>query len=138
MTNFDPTDIEFGVTEYFDFCSYCDKDLMAVTDRERMPSRFCCEEHRVLFHNERRKIERLQKRLNKAVMEMATHYESQEGSELRVMAAKALMHAQKLIGDNRGDIRYECTECGQTRYFPPNTGDICPFCQNSGTFRVRT
>lgn len=129
--------IDFNETQHYDFCSYCDKDLIHVTDRDRMPTRFCCEEHKIDFHNTRRKIERLADRLDKAIKDMGEHLKSQSGSELRALAAHSLMHAQKLIEENRGDVRYVCTECGQTRYFPPKTGEICPFCQHSNTFRLK-
>lgn len=123
---------------YYDFCSYCDKDLDDVDYDERRPSRFCCEEHKVKFHNEKRKIQRLKRRGYAAIRDLHQIFVDTGASELESMALKSLISLKRDLSAFLQGIFWYCTECGQTTYEEPISPHKCSFCQHTDTYRVKS
>lgn len=122
----------------YDFCSLCDKDLYDVPYDEKRPTRFCCDEHRITFHNERRKIGRASKRASDAITELHNIFVSSGGTEIPNKSLKELLYLKRFLSNYLQGVRWYCTECGQTTYEEPVLGHKCGFCQCVDSYRVRT
>lgn len=122
---------------YYDFCSFCGADLDDIDYDERRPTRFCCEEHKVKYHNERRKIDRMKKRAYKAIADLHEIFVSTNGTELEVQSLNALLSLKSDLSGFLQGIRWYCTECGQTTFERPISPHTCSFCQHKDTYRVK-
>lgn len=138
MSDFNSQDIKWGNgSTFYEFCSYCDLELDNVDNRQRRPSRFCCDDHATKYHNERRRLLRMKKRATSAIEALLDFISEHDGSELKGIALEGVSEVLQMARAAQEKVHWQCSKCGQIRYILPYENEACAFCQSKNTFKMK-
>lgn len=109
-------------------CQYCNKDFETVGIRD---SSFCSDACRYAYHNEARKIERLERAIL-AKMDTLRAIINQKNS----LSYKALASVDKIANevDTMPNRKYKCRNCGQIAMLKPATNEKCSYCMEADSY----
>lgn len=110
-------------------CQYCSKEFETVGIRD---SNFCSDDCRYIYHNEARKIDRLETTILKK-MDTLRAIINQKNS----LSSKAIATIDKIQNeiDTMPNKQYKCRDCGQIAMIKPAKNDACSYCMKVGSYR---
>jgi len=121
--------------EYQEFCGYCDAPLDELEDVRRRPAKFCCPQHRALYHNKMKSLARITENIFRSIAQLGDMMHTDNGLEFRYAAAKSLMEIGLEVERRTPNSRYLCVSCGQEKFTEPMKDDVCAFCGSTNSFR---
>lgn len=123
------------MSDWFDYCLYCDEEIERKIQTD--VQKFCCEEHRIKYHNLQRKIDRKKTAILKAISDLHDMIEDTSCKGLHAGIARDLRYLSLSVLDNGGrSVWATCNNC-YNDYRVNNNLDGCPTCQDRGIFDAK-